>query len=33
MLGDSRHPEAQKRLDYLINMTAQGKRYGTEPLG
>lgn len=32
MLGDSRHPEAQKRLDYLIKMTAQGKRYGTEPL-
>ncbi len=33
MLGDSRHPEAQKRLDYLIKMTAQGKRYGTEPMG
>lgn len=33
MLGDSRHPEAQKRLNYLIKMTAQGKRYGTEPLG
>ena len=33
MLGDTRHPEAQKRLDYLLKMTAQGKRYGTEPLG
>ena len=30
--GDSRREEAQKRLDYLIKMTAKGKRYGTEPL-
>ena len=27
-----RMPEAQKRLNYLIKMTAQGKRYGTIPL-
>lgn len=30
--NDSRRAEAQKRLDYLIKMTAKGKRYGTEPL-
>jgi uncharacterized protein YdeI (YjbR/CyaY-like superfamily) len=30
--GDSRREEAQKRLDYFIKMTAQGKRYGAEPL-
>ncbi len=30
--GDSRRAEAQKRLDYLIKMTAQGKMYGTVPL-
>lgn len=29
---ESRQPEAQKRLDYLIKMTAQGKKYGTIPL-
>ncbi|MEM8952693.1 MAG: YdeI/OmpD-associated family protein [Verrucomicrobiota bacterium] len=28
----SRRPIAQKRLDHLIKMTAQNKRYGTEPL-
>lgn len=27
--GVSRKPESQKRLDYLIKMTAQGKMYGT----
>ncbi len=27
--GDSRRAEAQKRLDYLIKMTRQGKLYGT----
>jgi uncharacterized protein YdeI (YjbR/CyaY-like superfamily) len=27
----SRRPEAQKRLDYLIKMTRQGKLYGTIP--
>jgi len=27
----SRRPEAQKRLDYLIKMTRQGKMYGTRP--
>jgi len=27
--GDSRRAEAQKRLDYLIKMTRQGKMYGT----
>lgn len=31
--SNTRHPEAQKRLDYLIKMTAQGKRYGAEPMG
>lgn len=30
--GDSRRAEAQKRLDYLIKMTRQGKMYGTRPL-
>lgn len=30
--GNSRMEEARKRLDYLIKMTRQGKRYGTEPL-
>lgn len=28
----SRQGEAQKRLDYLIKMTRQGKMYGTQPL-
>ena len=28
----SRRPEAQKRLDYLIKMTRQGKMYGTRPM-
>lgn len=30
--GDSRRAEAQKRLDYLIKMTRQGKMYGANPL-
>ncbi len=30
--GNNRHPEALKRLGYLIKMTAQGKRYGSEPM-
>lgn len=30
--GDSRREEAQKRLDYLIKMSKQGKMYGTMPL-
>lgn len=30
--GDSRRDEAQKRLNYLIRMTALGKMYGTIPL-
>lgn len=30
--GSNRQPEAQKRLDYLIKMTGQGKRYGANPL-
>lgn len=30
--GNSRQEEAQKRLDYLIKMTKQGKMYGTQPL-
>ncbi|MBK8489432.1 MAG: YdeI/OmpD-associated family protein [Saprospirales bacterium] len=30
--GSSDHPVVQQRLEYLIRMTAQGKRYGTEPL-
>lgn len=29
--GASRQPEAQKRLNYLLKMTAQGKMYGTVP--
>lgn len=29
--SDSRRAEAQKRLDYLLKMTAQGKKYGTDP--
>ena len=29
---ERRKLEAQRRLNYLIKMTAQGKRYGTEPL-
>ena len=29
--GESRRAEAQKRLDYLIKMTRQGKTYGTIP--
>lgn len=29
--GESRRAEAQKRLDYLIKMTRQGKMYGTIP--
>jgi uncharacterized protein YdeI (YjbR/CyaY-like superfamily) len=31
-LGDNRREEAQKRLDYLIKMTREGKRYGTIPI-
>ena len=30
--GDRNHPVVQQRLEYLIRMTAQGKRYGAEPL-
>ncbi|MCB9354879.1 MAG: YdeI/OmpD-associated family protein [Lewinellaceae bacterium] len=30
--SDSRREEAQKRLNYLIKMTRQGKMYGTIPL-
>lgn len=30
--GKSRQEEAQKRLNYLLKMTAQGKQYGTQPL-
>ncbi|MCX6181015.1 MAG: YdeI/OmpD-associated family protein [Bacteroidetes bacterium] len=30
--GLSRRVEAQKRLDYLIKMTRQGKMYGTRPI-
>ena len=30
--GRLRPEEAQKRLNYLLKMTTQGKRYGTEPL-
>jgi uncharacterized protein YdeI (YjbR/CyaY-like superfamily) len=29
--GVSRQPEAQRRLDYLLKMTAQKKKYGTLP--
>jgi uncharacterized protein YdeI (YjbR/CyaY-like superfamily) len=30
--ADSGNPIVQQRLEYLVKMTAQGKRYGTEPL-
>lgn len=30
--GPRRQEEAQRRLDYLIKMTAQGKQYGTIPI-
>ncbi len=30
--GKLRQDEAQKRLNYLLKMTAQGKQYGTQPL-
>jgi uncharacterized protein YdeI (YjbR/CyaY-like superfamily) len=30
--GASRKPEAEKRLNYLIQMTRKGKTYGTQPL-
>lgn len=30
--GRSRRAEAQKRLNYLIKMTRQGKQYGTQPM-
>ncbi|HPH17174.1 MAG TPA: YdeI/OmpD-associated family protein [Haliscomenobacter sp.] len=30
--GESRNAEKQKRIDYLIKMTRQGKMYGTQPL-
>jgi uncharacterized protein YdeI (YjbR/CyaY-like superfamily) len=30
--GKLRPEETQKRLNYLLKMTAQGKRYGTEPM-
>ncbi len=30
--GNMRHPEAQKRLDYLIKMTRHGKQYGSQPM-
>lgn len=30
--GKNRPEETQKRLNYLLKMTAKGKRYGTEPL-
>lgn len=31
-LSPTRQAEADKRLAYFIKMTAQGKRYGTEPM-
>ena len=31
-LTPSRMPEAQKRLNYFMKMTRQGKRYGTQPM-
>ena len=31
--GRSRREEAQKRLNYLIKMTREGKMYGTRPMG
>jgi uncharacterized protein YdeI (YjbR/CyaY-like superfamily) len=30
--ADPNHPIVRQRLDYLVKMTAQGKRYGAEPL-
>ena len=30
--ADPDHPIVQQRLEYLVKMTAQGKRYGAEPL-
>lgn len=30
--GNSRNAEKQKRLDYLIKMSRQGKMYGSQPL-
>ena len=30
--GKNRREVAQKRLDYLIKMTRQGKQYGTQPM-
>jgi hypothetical protein len=30
--GPKRQGEAQRRLDYLLKMTAAGKRYGTIPI-
>ncbi|MBN8679382.1 MAG: YdeI/OmpD-associated family protein [Chitinophagales bacterium] len=30
--GASRQPEVEKRLNYLIKMTREGKTYGTQPL-
>ncbi|MEL6635260.1 MAG: YdeI/OmpD-associated family protein [Bacteroidota bacterium] len=30
--GKSRRAESQKRLNYLLKMTRQGKRYGSQPL-
>lgn len=30
--GASRMPEAEKRLNYLIKMTREGKTYGTQPM-
>jgi len=30
--GASRQPEVEKRLNYLLKMTRQGKMYGTRPL-
>ncbi len=30
--ADPNHPIVQQRLEYLVKMTAQGKRYGAEPL-
>jgi uncharacterized protein YdeI (YjbR/CyaY-like superfamily) len=30
--GKSRRAEAQRRLNYLVKMTKQGKRYGTVPI-
>lgn len=30
--GNSRNAEKEKRLDYLVKMSKQGKMYGTQPL-